>query len=338
MSDTFGKNITLTVFGESHGAEIGCVLSGLAPGIEINNDFISKTLKRRQPQYGIGTERCEADEYRIVSGVYEGATTGDALTIIIKNTDIKESAVDYGEIPRPGHADFSSLLRSEGFADLRSGGHLSGRLTAPITAAGAILLKALSDKGIAIKSEIAKIGGIKDFDVACEAIKTIKEKGDSLGGIIRTTVDGMPAGLGEPYFDSIESLISHAVFSIPGVKGIEFGDGFKAAEMLGSEFNDALGVAEDGSLMHLTNHSGGINGGITNGAQLVFNTVIRPTASIAKAQQSVNLKTGELTTLKVDGRHDPCIVPRAGVILEAVTALVIADVLTGRYGRDFFLD
>lgn len=362
MKNTFGNNITLTLFGESHGSEIGAVLDGLAPGIKVDEEFIRHRLFLRRPSGNISTARVEKDEFRIVSGVFEGYTTGTPICIMIPNQNTHSK--DYSktkDLARPGHADLAARSKYHGFEDYRGGGHFSGRLTAPIVAAGAILISALRDKGINIGTHIASLGGIEDkeFDAKClaedinklslaefavldseagermkEAILAAKMDCDSVGGVLETVVLGAPSGVGEPWFDSVESMLSHAMFSIPAVKGVEFGDGFGLASMRGSEANDPIRY-ENGKAVTVTNHNGGVNGGITNGMPIVFRCAVKPTPSIFKTQDTVDMAKGENATLSLEGRHDPAIVHRARVVVDSMTALVIADLLTGRYGTDY---
>ena len=360
MRNTFGSNVAVTLFGESHGEAIGCVLDGLAPGIKIDEKYIAEKLALRRPAGVISTARREKDEYKIVSGVFGGFTTGAPLCIVIPNADIKSS--DYDELKnlaRPGHADLTAQIKYNGFQDYRGGGHFSGRLTAPIVAAGAICLSALEAKGIKIATHISAVAGIRDrrFDPVRpetedldrlyfplldrekeqemrSAIESAANEGDSVGGELETAVTGLPAGLGEPWFDSAESLLSHALFSIPAVKGIEFGAGFGFETMKGSEVNDPISVKE-GKISTLTNNNGGINGGITNSMPLIFRLAVKPTPSIAKAQQTVDMRVPENASLELKGRHDPCIVHRARAVADAVTAIVICDLLAARYGTDY---
>ena len=358
MKNTFGQALTLTLFGESHGDTIGAVLDGIAPGIMIGHGYIEEKLTLRRPFGKISTARQEADQYNLISGVFEGKTTGAPLTVLIPNENKKSG--DYTRVlPRPGHADYTAHEKYHGFEDYRGGGHFSGRLTAPIVAIGAILQKALSEKGIVIGSHIKRLGGIDDRDfndlgddltalnqkrfavldeekgeAMQKAIEAAAAEGDSVGGILETAITGLPAGLGEPWFDSVESLLSHALFSIGGVKGVAFGEGFGICELKGSEANDAL-ILKDGGITSPTNHSGGINGGITNGMPLLFTTAIRPTPSIFKEQKTVDLDTMEEATLSLKGRHDPCIVHRVRAVVDALTAFVVADLLTVRFGTDY---
>jgi len=360
MKNTFGNAVTLTLFGESHGEEIGCVLDGLAPGMDVDPDKVRLALSKRRPSGAISTGRKEPDEFRIVSGVYRGKTTGTPLCILIPNVAQRSSDYEKKTAYRPGHADFTAEMKYHGFQDPRGGGHFSGRITAPLVAAGAILRAALEEKGIMIGTHIASIHGVKDLSFAGrdeelkfleeasfptlsaeagermqEEILAAKKRGDSVGGVLETVVKGLPAGVGEPWFDTLEGLLSHALFSVPAVKGVEFGAGFGFAELYGSEANDAF-VNECGVIRTRTNQNGGINGGITNGMPLVFRTVIKPTPTISAEQDTVDGVTGEAVRLSSGGRHDPCIVHRARIVQESVTALVLFDALTGRFGTDFF--
>jgi chorismate synthase len=358
MKNSFGNSLTITLFGESHGEYIGAVLDGIAPGIKINDEYIASKLALRRPAGMISTARVEADEYSIVSGVFMGYTTGTPLCILIPNTNRKSA--DYGEaldIPRPGHADYTARAKFHGYEDFRGGGHFSGRITAALVAAGAVVQCALEGLGIKLGSHITELHGAfdrpfesigedidllakKSFPTLGDEARMVKEiekaaeRGDSVGGILETAVIGIPSGVGEPWFDSMESMLSHGLFSIPGVKGVEFGLGFAFADVYGSEGNDAFAV-EDGRVITKTNNNGGINGGITNGMPVIFRTVIKPTPSIFKAQESVSLSKMENATLDLKGRHDPAIIHRARAVVDAVTALVIADALTTRYGTDY---
>lgn len=361
MKNSFGNQLIVTLFGESHGQEIGVVLDGLTPGLNINEEFIRKQLDRRSPKRAFETARHEKDSFRIVSGVYQGKTTGTPLCIVITNDEYR--AEDYRTervIPRPGHADYVAEVKYRGFQDPRGGGHFSGRLTAPLVAAGAILIEALGKKGIRIGTHIQRLAAIEDRpyngqlseldqlesgefptlspDVAgkmAEETERVALLGDSLGAVLETEVLGLPAGLGEPWFDSMEGVLSHGLFSIPGVKGVEFGDGFAFAAGLGSEKNDAFTIRENG-IGTKTNHSGGINGGISNGMPLLFRTVIKPISSIACPQKTLNFETKEEVTLSISGRHDACIAPRTCVIQDSLTAMVLSDFLMTKFGTDFF--
>ena len=354
MKNSFGQSVCLTLFGESHGAAVGCVIDGLAPGIKIDEDFIARQLTRRRPSSAIDTPRREKDEFKIISGAFDGKTTGTPLCIVIPNENTRSRDYDYGPA-RPSHADYSAYCKYHGYEDFRGGGHFSGRITAALVAAGGVLIPALEGIGISLATHIYKCAGVSDRafgeDLAGD-IKALSEKSfpvlddtsgeemtrrilqareaaDSVGGVTETVICGAPAGVGEPWFDSVESVISHAVFSLGGVKGIEFGAGFAAARLRGSENNDPF-VVENGTVRTTTNHCGGILGGITNGMPLTFRAAFKPTPSIAKEQQSVNLNTLTPEILRVRGRHDPCIVPRAVPCIEAAAAIAVYDALLGQ--------
>ena len=393
--NTFGKNFKVGIFGESHGEAIGVVIDGVKAGMPLSKeDFMEDILRRKSGAKGT-TPRVESDEPEILSGIYDGHTTGAPIAIIFRNSNTRSS--DYEalkEVPRPGHADFTASVKWNGFNDPRGGGHFSGRLTLPLVAAGVIAKKQC---GFSFKADLTEIGGETDKAKWPELLDATAKEGDSIGGIVECRVDGVPAGLGEPFFDSVESLISHAVFSIPGVRGIEFGDGFAASRLHGSEHNDPLTyhsgsltaeassggqtaspcsespVANDSELasglaspdrshprlvrgrgplaervggaerseesglsepdasfevvLPKKNGAGGVNGGITNGAPIVFRVAFKPTSSIAKTQRTLNTKTGETVDLNVPGRHDVCFALRTPVIVEAVAAIVLADLL-----------
>lgn len=318
--NNFGRFFRVSVFGESHGTCVGTVVDGCPAGISLSEEDIRKELERRKPGKKGTTARIEEDIPIIKSGVFNGKTTGAPIMIVIENKDVNpEKYEEIKDTPRPGHADFVAFKKFKGFNDYRGAGHFSGRLTACLVIAGAIAKKIL--EGIEINAKVVLVGGSEDIEKEIE--KTLQEN-DSVGGIVECKVNGLPVGLGEPFFDSIESLLSHAVFSIPGVKGIEFGSGFKCSEMHGSECNDEI-INLEGKTR--TNHCGGINAGITNGNELVFRIAVKPTSSIAQIQQTINLKTGEKEKISVKGRHDACIALRVPVILEAVTAIVLADLI-----------
>lgn len=363
MKNTFGNSISVTLFGESHGEAIGAVIDGLCPGIEIDDEFITKKLSLRKSDGAISTKRREKDEYRIVSGVFNGKTTGTPLCIVIENGDVKSA--DYeksADLLRPSHADYTAECKYHGFQDYRGGGHFSGRLTAPIVAAGAIAMKMLEKKGVIIATHIKQLGDITDRDFAdfsadAEYLSNEKfpvldigakekmyslitesaKQGDSVGGILESVVHGMPCGVGEPWFDTVESQLAHMIFSVPAVKGIEFGAGFGFANMKGSQANDAFEV-KDGKIRTVTNNNGGINGGITNGEDIVFRCAVKPTPSIFKEQNTVNIKTMENTKLSLSGRHDPAVIHRARVVIDSVSALCLADLLAQRFGTDCFTE
>lgn len=360
MKNTIGNNLTVTLFGESHGAAIGCVLDGISPGITVDEDFIASQMEKRKGISAISTKRREKDEVRILSGVFEGRTTGTPICFVIENCDTKSR--DYSDtryLARPGHADYTAECKYGGYQDFRGGGHFSGRITAPLVAAGALAISALRKKGIYIGTHISSCGEIADRDfsdikedikildsldmpVLCEGkreemlrfIESAAEEGDSVGGVLSTAVIGMPEGVGEPWFDSVESMLSHMLFSIPAVKGVEFGSGFGITKMKGSEANDAFTVA-DGKVVTATNNNGGINGGITNGMPITFNVAVKPTPSIYKQQNTVDFNKNESTVLQIKGRHDPAIIHRARVVVDSVTALVLCDLLITRYGTNW---
>ncbi len=327
MND-FGRNFRVEIFGESHGAAIGVVVDGVRPGLPLGvEDFMPDILRRKSGAKGT-TPRVEADEPEILSGVFEGHTTGAPIAIIFKNNNTRSSDYEVLKaVPRPGHADYVASLKWDGFNDPRGGGHFSGRITLPLVAAGVIAKKMCG--GFGFEASLAEIGGEPDKTKWDALLDRTAKDGDSIGGIVECRVSGAPAGLGEPFFDSVESLISHAVFSIPGVRGVEFGDGFASARMKGSEHNDPLELKE-GKVATSKNGSGGVNGGITNGSPIVFRVAFKPTSSIAKSQTTLNVRTGEPTTLNVPGRHDVCFALRTPVIVESVAAIVFADLLSRR--------
>jgi chorismate synthase len=317
--NSFGQNLRISLYGESHGRTIGVIIDGFPAGISLcEDDFAADLLRRKSGAKGT-TPRIEEDAPIITSGVYQGKTTGAPIHIFFENTNIQSS--DYKNIsitPRPGHADYTAYKKFSGHNDPRGGGHFSGRLTLAIVAAGVVAKKIIPE--IKISAKLTHVGGSTDIDAQID--KAIKN-GDSVGGVIECQALGVPIGLGEPFFDSLESKISHLIFSIPAIKGIEFGKGFEAAAMLGSEMNDEY--LPDGTTQ--TNHSGGINGGISNGNPIVFRVAVKPTSSISKPQQSFNLQTGVAQTLEIKGRHDACIALRVPVIVEACCAIVLADLI-----------
>ena len=357
--NTFGKNLTVTVFGESHGPAVGAVIDGLPSGIRIDMDLLLDQLNKRKPAGKISTARREKDLPEFLSGVKDGLTQGTPLTMLFRNENVRRN--DYDSLtgkPRPSHADYSGFVRYGGFADASGGGHFSARLTVPMTAAGAICLQMLRDKGIRIGTHIRKLHHLEErcFDQddllkdiekldtrlfpvledemegkMKEVIEQAAVRKDSVGGILETAVYGLEAGIGEPVFDSLEGLLSHALFAVPAVKGVQFGTGFGLAEMYGSEANDPF-IVKDGRVATADNHNGGINGGISNGMPVVFETVIKPTPSIARSQKTVNFRTMEETEITIAGRHDPAIVHRARVVQDTMTALVLADLLAQHFG------
>lgn len=356
MSGMWGNNIRISIFGESHGNAIGVNIDGLPSGFSVDMDKVMNEMARRAPgKSPLSTTRKEGDIPEILSGYFEGKTTGTPLCAIIRNSNTKSK--DYSKLKsvmRPGHADYTGAIRYNGFNDYRGGGHFSGRITAPLVFAGAICRQILESKGIIISSHVSSIGSIKDksfLDVELneELIKSFKGKElplinssleesmreeiinarmnmDSIGGTIECAVLGIDAGIGNPFFDSVESTLAHLIFSVPAVKGIEFGKGFDISKMKGSEANDEY-YLDGKNIKTKTNNNGGILGGITNGMPIVFNVAIKPTASIFKEQNTVNIATMEETKLSIEGRHDPCIVQRALPVIEAVTAIGILELM-----------
>ena len=327
--NTFGRKYRVSIFGESHGELIGVALDGVPAGLELSEkDFEQDILRRKSGAKGT-TPRIEADQPCIVSGVFEGHTTGAPLTVTFRNTNTHSDDYSlFAAMPRPGHADLTAALKWDDCQDPRGSGHFSGRLTLPVVAAGVVAKKILKDVTIldetpctGVNARIVELGGISEPEQWQQAIDQAIREGDSLGAVVECEVPDIDPGYGEPFWDSVEAMIAHAVFSIPGVRGIEFGDGFKAAAMKGSEHNDPIG--EDGR--PTKNGAGGANGGITNGAPLSFRVAFKPTSSIRKAQQTFNFQTGEMDTLEVPGRHDVCFALRAPVVVEAMTAIVLAD-------------
>lgn len=316
--NSLGTVFKISIFGESHGNGIGIVIDGTPPGIPLSASDMEADLARRMPGSRGTTARREPDVPEILSGVYQGFTTGAPLAVLFRNSDTKSSDYDrFRDTPRPGHADLTAKNKYLGFNDPRGSGHFSGRITLALVAAGVVAKKIVP--GMSIESELLEVGGVKDY---AEKLKEAMAEGDSLGGLIEVRMSSMPAGLGEPFFNSFESVLAHLVFSVPAVRGIEFGTGFAAAAMKGSEHNDAI-VAADGRTA--TNHAGGINGGITSGNMVVFRVAVKPTPSIHKAQETVNLATGNTEQLEVSGRHDACIALRAPVVFEACAAIAAAD-------------
>ncbi len=329
--NSFGHSFRVTVFGESHGPVVGVVLDGVPAGIELCEEDFAEDIARRSPGAegkadGLGalgmTARKEADKPQILSGVFNGHTTGSPLAIVFENADVRpEDYAQFAATPRPGHADFVAAIKFDGNNDPRGGGHFAGRLTLPLVAAGVVAKKVLD--GIKFSSQLVALGGSEDPSKWEELIAQAAKEGDSLGGVVECVIENLPIGVGEPFWDSVESMISHAIFAIPGVRGIEFGDGFKAAAMKGSEHNDPFGP--DGR--PAKNGAGGINGGLTNGAPVVFRVAFKPTSSVSKPQMTWNFETEAEETLTVRGRHDVCFARRCPVIVESVAALVLADLL-----------
>lgn len=356
MKNTLGQSLCVTLFGESHGPAVGAVVDGLAPGLPVDEAAIARQLSRRRPSGPTDTARREPDEFQLLSGVFQGRTTGSPLCIVIPNTDTRSRDYTYGPA-RPSHADYSAYCKYHGYADYRGGGHFSGRITAALVAVGGILLPALEALGVQIGTHIYRCGPetdrpiadagdaaalrTRDFPVLDEAcgrriearILQAREENDSVGGVTQTGVFGLPAGLGEPWFDSVEGLLSHGLFGIGGVKGVEFGLGFGFAAGRGSQCNDPFAL-EDGRVVTRSNHNGGVNGGITNGMPLLFQCAVKPTPSIARPQQTVDFLKGQETQLTIQGRHDPAIIRRICPVIDSVTAIVLCDLLAQRWGTD----
>ena len=322
--NSFGKLFRVQIFGESHGLCTGVSVDGCLPGIALSEDDFEVDLARRRSGSKGTTPRVEADVPKIMTGVFNGFTTGAPIVIIFENTNTRSGDyAQFTDIPRPGHADFVASVKYKGFADYRGGGHFSGRITSGLVVAGVIAKKIIAPT--TITAHIHEIGGSLQWE---ELIDQCIAKGDSVGGILGCAVENIPAGWGDPFFDSVESAIAHTVFAIPGVKGIEFGAGFAAARMRGSEHNDPF-ITTDGKTV--TNHAGGINGGIANGNPIVFRVAVKPTSSIAQSQQTVNIRTCKMTTLEIQGRHDACIALRISPVLEAATAIALADLKLRNY-------
>lgn len=351
MSSSYGENLHLTIFGQSHSPAIGMTLEGIPAGEKIDFDALQRFLERRAPgRNAYSTPRREADVPEFLSGLRGDITCGVPLTAIIRNGDTRSGDyAPFSAVPRPGHADYTAHIKYHGCQDYAGGGHFSGRLTAPLCIAGGICLQILQRRGIQVISRIRAIGTVEDpspltGSTAEKAFPTVdasageamqmaiaqaKAQGDSLGGVVECAVLGLPAGLGDPIFGGMENRIAAIVFGIPAVKGLSFGDGFDAAKLRGSQNNDSYFV-KDGQVETRSNHCGGILGGITNGMPLVFRTAIKPTPTIAMEQDSVNLETLEMEKLRAGGRHDPCIVPRAVPVIEAAVAIAVYDALLGR--------
>ncbi len=320
--DSFGRKFKVSVFGESHGEVVGVLMDGVLPGISLFEDDFEEDIARRSSRGPYTTARREEDKPVFLSGVYEDRTTGAPLCVVFKNLNANSS--DYSFLPsspRPGHADYPAFYKFGGNEDPRGGGQFSGRMTLPVVAAGVVAKKMLGD-AVKISSKVVRLGGSDNPSKWEELLKAAASEGDSLGAVVECRVEGLRVGTGEPFWDSVESLISHAVFSIPGVRGIEFGDGFAASDMRGSEHNDPIGPEGP-----LTNHAGGVNGGMSNGAPLVFRVAFKPTSSISKEQKTCNLTTGEPTEIKVGGRHDTCFALRTPVIVEAMAAITLCNLL-----------
>ncbi|MGM9661151.1 MAG: chorismate synthase [Faecousia sp.] len=360
MSSTYGENLKLSIFGQSHGAAIGMTLDGIPAGLPVDFDALQVFLNRRAPgQNNWSTPRKEEDCPEFLAGILEGFTCGAPIAAVISNKNTRSG--DYANLkdcPRPGHADYTAQIKYGGFQDAAGGGHFSGRLTAPLCIAGGLCKQWLEEMGVRIGARILAIAGETDdtsFDprnppldkigtdfpvLSPDAGQRMREKiaqarseGDSVGGVIQCCITGLPAGLGEPMFGGVESKIAQIVYGIPAVKGLEFGSGFASSGIRGSENNDSFTV-ENGAVQTLTNHAGGILGGITNGMPVFFQVAIKPTPSISRPQQSISLSKGEMQELIVKGRHDPCIVPRAVPVVEAAAAIAIFDLVLGNTQTD----
>ncbi len=328
--NSFGRIFRISILGESHGPAVGVVIDGCPAGIPLTPADFEHDIGRRKSGAAGTTPRTETDDPELISGLFNGFTTGAPITVLFENRNVRSS--DYSrmrDIPRPGHADFVASRKYGGYQDFRGGGHFSGRLTLGIVAAGVIAKKLLG--GMHIGARLIEAGGIGDVD---KAVEQAMEMQDSIGGIVECVVKNVPVGLGEPFFDSLESQLSHIVFAIPAIKGIEFGSGFAASTMRGSEHNDNI---LDASGKTETNHAGGINGGISNGNDLIFRVAVKPTSSTSQVQRTLNMKTGRVEELKIEGRHDICIALRVPPVLEAATAIVLADfmLLEQKTGRIF---
>lgn len=360
MSDTFGTLLKLTIFGESHGRAIGAVLTGLPAGLPVDMDRLEQDMERRRAKGRISTQRHEPDQVQVLSGVFEGRTAGTAVTLMIENK-VQRSG-DYDQLKyrlRPGHADLAAFARYSGCQDYRGGGHFSGRITAGLVAAGSICRQVLANHGIQIASHIEQLHKIRDrdFDFAHldedmalaqslefgvldpqksvdmhSLIEEAASQGDSVGGVLETVVTGLPAGIGDPFFDSVESELAHLLFSVPAVKGVSFGDGFSLAGLYGSQANDPIipDPALPGGIITATNRNGGLNGGLTNGMPVIIHTAVKPTPSIYKVQDSVDFRTGKAVKLQITGRHDPCIIHRARIVIESAVAFGLLDLLMVR--------
>lgn len=353
MSSVFGRRLNISIFGQSHAEAIGVVIDGFPAGFAVDREALRAFMARRAPgQNAFATPRKEADEVEFLSGLLDGVTCGAPICAVIRNTNTRSG--DYRELfdqPRPSHADYPADIRYGGAQDVRGGGHFSGRLTAALCVAGGLCRQYLAEKGIAVGAHIAAVGGVKDTlfdpvsvtaadfpngqfpvmdDEAGEAMRAVIEaarrEGDSVGGIVECAAVGLPAGIGDPLFDGLENRLSAAVFGIPAVRGIEFGNGFEAAALRGSENNDCY-YDDGGTVRTRTNRHGGVLGGISTGMPLVFRAAFKPTPSIAKEQQTLNRRSGQVEPLVIRGRHDPCIVPRAVPCVEAACAIVLCDYL-----------
>lgn len=330
MSSSYGKWVRISIFGQSHSEAIGVTIDGLPAGIPINMEELQRFMNRRAPgQSRYSTPRKEADKPEFISGLVGSTTCGAPLTALIQNTNTKSGDYDnIRDIPRPGHADMTAHIKYGGYEDVRGGGHFSGRLTAPLCIAGGIFKQILQKKGVEIDARIVEIGG--NHEDPFQEIDRAREDLDSVGGIVECRITGVPAGIGDPMFDGVENAIAQTVFAIPAVKGIEFGAGFAASRMRGSQNNDPFRYDEDGNIRTTSNNSGGILGGITNGMEIIFRCAFKPTPSISQPQDSISWSSGENAILEVHGRHDPCIVPRALPCVESAAALALINLMNPR--------
>jgi len=359
MSSDFGRRLKISLFGESHGEKVGVVIDGMPAGEPVDMDELSRFLSRRRPGSGpLVTDRCETDDPEFLSGVKNGFTCGTPICIAISNGDAKSASYD-ADVPRPSHGDLTHCIKSRGFADLTGGGHFSGRLTAPLCAAGGVFLQALKRRGVRIGAHLLSVGAVEDdafdpvspdldavspYDLpvinkgALDRMKTLilslKEEGDSVGGVVECAITGLPAGIGDPIFYGVENALSSAVFGIPGVRGIEFGAGFRASSMTGSAHNDAFFI-DDGVIKTKTNNHGGVLGGISSGMPVIFRAAIKPTPSIGKKQDSVSMSKMSEKAIAVSGRHDPCVALRAVPCIEAAAASAILDLMLFDRGDAF---
>lgn len=356
MSATIGNKLKFTIFGESHGVAIGGIIDGLLPGIKLDMEYINEQMDRRRPgRNDMSTPRKESDKAEILSGLFDGVTTGAPLAFEIRNSD--QHSRDYEKtksLMRPSHADYTGHIKYSGYNDYRGGGHFSGRITAALTFAGAISSMILEQVGITVNAHVLSIGNISDdkFDSQTankelrEKLKTMdlpvlnqakgnlmreliletKSKNDSVGGVVECSAIGLPAGIGSPFFDSVESKLAHIMFSVPAIKGIEFGDGFEISKLRGSKANDSMHI-DNFAINHKSNHNGGILGGITNAMPLIFRVAVKPTPSIGLTQETIDIQTKTDSQIEIKGRHDPCIVPRVVPVIESAAALVLLDMI-----------
>lgn len=360
MKNSLGQSVAVILFGESHGPAVGAVVDGLSPGLPVSEDIIASQLSRRRPSSALDTPRQEPDNFQILSGVFDGKTTGTPICIVIPNVNTHSRDYSYG-LARPSHADYTAFCKFHGYEDYRGGGHFSGRVTAALVAVGGILLPALERVGIKIGTHILQCGGVSDrsfeeaaaditllenstfpvLDPACgekmaKIILRARDCRDSVGGVTQTAICGVPSGVGEPWFDSVEGLISHALYSLGGIKGVEFGKGFAFSDLRASQCNDVFRVQDDG-IMTETNNNGGVNGGISNGMPIIFQCAVKPTPSIAQTQKTVDFCVNKNADITIHGRHDPAIIRRLCPVIDSMAAIVMCDLLAQRFGTDVFM-